>query len=235
MQWQKFQFPTGWNSTPCEKRPPRWQAVSIPNGMEFYFRSSKNRRLADSFNSQRDGILRTTFCDSTWNFVSFNSQRDGILLFWPKVFIQNSFVSIPNGMEFYENDTYTFSNSSKSFNSQRDGILHFLSRDMSAIYEFQFPTGWNSTPEWEKRDDHFYCFNSQRDGILRRFSKLILMKSSVSIPNGMEFYPTCPVIKTSLSCFNSQRDGILPSRYRRRLKAARWVSIPNGMEFYAEE
>ena len=33
----KFQFPTGWNSTrPCEKRPPRWQAVSIPNGMEFY-------------------------------------------------------------------------------------------------------------------------------------------------------------------------------------------------------
>ena len=77
--WLKFQFPTGWNST-----------------SEFY-------RCADpnySFNSQRDGILRSSLASlksvakfqfpTGWNstkqklnegvpFSSFNSQRDGIL------------------------------------------------------------------------------------------------------------------------------------------------------------
>jgi len=37
--------------------------VSIPNGMEFYASILSNRRNYDSFNSQRDGILRILeFC-----------------------------------------------------------------------------------------------------------------------------------------------------------------------------
>ncbi len=32
--------------------------VSIPNGMEFYFNLVGNPEFGDSFNSQRDGILR---------------------------------------------------------------------------------------------------------------------------------------------------------------------------------
>ncbi len=36
MQWQKFQFPTGWNSTFSRLIFELAVEVSIPNGMEFY-------------------------------------------------------------------------------------------------------------------------------------------------------------------------------------------------------
>ena len=32
----KFQFPTGWNSTPSKRETRADGLVSIPNGMEFY-------------------------------------------------------------------------------------------------------------------------------------------------------------------------------------------------------
>ena len=36
----KFQFPTGWNSTESAKRVLVFGKVSIPNGMEFYAKST---------------------------------------------------------------------------------------------------------------------------------------------------------------------------------------------------
>ena len=101
-------------------------------------------------------------------------------------------------------------------------------------YEFQFPTGWNSTTSLLCR------------GIVREMfqfptgwnsTDLILSASAslprVSIPNGMEFYNF--IIPFSIPfrwSFNSQRDGIL--RYHQGKKKYRKpkVSIPNGMEFY---
>ena len=56
--------------------------VSIPNGMEFYVSLSKTSGAAQSFNSQRDGILLFQEVFIRWGYV----------------------VSIPNGMEFYAFD-----------------------------------------------------------------------------------------------------------------------------------
>ena len=100
-------------------------------------------------------------------------------------------------------------------------------------YEFQFPTGWNSTKNTSKTANidivsipngmEFYQkvifllermlkgFNSQRDGILQRYRRRARANLFVSIPNGMEFY-YAPLLKDgSPACFNSQRDGILPN------------------------
>ena len=60
---------------------------------------------------------------SAFVIYGFNSQRDGIL----------------------PNFTSTFIASIKSFNSQRDGILLVAEDIQVEIFEFQFPTGWNST------------------------------------------------------------------------------------------
>ena len=53
-------------------------------------------------------------------------------------------VSIPNGMEFYD-DAYWINFLNNSFNSQRDGILQINFRFFDLFIKFQFPTGWNST------------------------------------------------------------------------------------------
>ena len=55
----KFQFPTGWNSTHAAPFRDRSERVSIPNGMEFYGGEPSHQRKNRSFNSQRDGILRS--------------------------------------------------------------------------------------------------------------------------------------------------------------------------------
>ena len=98
----EFQFPTGWNSTKWNTnrryKKFRFQFPTGWNSTCGFFRQSL---LFDSFNSQRDGILRLfsnkfryiqySFQFPTgWNstrifplflakFESFNSQRDGIL------------------------------------------------------------------------------------------------------------------------------------------------------------
>ena len=68
-------------------------------------------------------------------------------------------------MEFYQNVLYSVL-LRRRFNSQRDGILHRPELSNYYTFEFQFPTGWNST-----------CC-----------SRLLSFSLSVSIPNGMEFY-----------------------------------------------
>ena len=74
----------------------------------------------------------------------FNSQRDGILLCIQIYLNATSWVSIPNGMEFYNSD------------------LH-IETEFSL---FQFPMGWNSTLQGIGDDFKIVGFNSQRDGIL---------------------------------------------------------------------
>ena len=122
------------------------EEVSIPNGMEFYSTASSPACASTiGFNSQRDGILLNKLKSKIpwygkfqfptgWNSTqtmlvvdessfSFNSQRDGILLGDRTPCDSPRRVSIPNGMEFYA------------------GIIL---KD-PYLWEFQFPTGWNST------------------------------------------------------------------------------------------
>ena len=98
---QRFQFPTGWNSTQSHLYDPRrvWR-FQFPTGWNSTFAPTLSKRASSlfqfptgwnsttrwlgttirglCFNSQRDGILlctRRTF----WAIFCFNSQRDGIL------------------------------------------------------------------------------------------------------------------------------------------------------------
>ena len=100
----------------------------------------------------------------------FNSQRDGILLNHQQNHPKENQVSIPNGMEFYQNTLTPRTSKKECFNSQRDGILQFQGFIM---YDF------------------IDCFNSQRDGILHSFQCHRNWLWYVSIPNGMEFYQCC--------------------------------------------
>ena len=75
--------------------------VSIPNGMEFYPYPLIFSRAPNSFNSQRDGILRFDRFSRRRPLRRFNSQRDGILLMKILHLCKPRIVSIPNGMEFY--------------------------------------------------------------------------------------------------------------------------------------
>ena len=127
-----------------DRRRGSWIKVSIPNGMEFYAFQTAGIWPRKSFNSQRDGILLTYAWYSAVSWSRFNSQRDGILLYAAKreakavegfnsqrdgillkmivVSVSLSFVSIPNGMEFYPG-CVKYVIGGKRFNSQRDGIL----------------------------------------------------------------------------------------------------------------
>ena len=101
--------------------------------------------VANSFNSQWDGILPSSVTVSKWISERFNSQRDGIL---PQLECDNfrrGRVSIPNGMEFYERNfseqrhqvSVSIPNGMEFYDGVRDDIDQFI--------RFQFPTGWNST------------------------------------------------------------------------------------------
>ena len=98
---EKFQFPTGWNSTMRKFLKIRSFTVSIPNGMEFYlcpicqWKRSSRFQFPTGWNSTRPSFR------FDYRASSFNSQRDGILPntdILPKNRLK---VSIPNGMEFY--------------------------------------------------------------------------------------------------------------------------------------
>jgi len=215
---QRFQFPTGWNSTKKCKR-----FATMP---------------AFCFNSQRDGILRKVIYTIRAEFEGFNSQRDGILRGHRYANQMQKGVSIPNGMEFYRNDkAFSQSHREVSIPNGMEFYLTFLGLFSKSLM-FQFPTGWNSTiTDW-----YFLafqnCFNSQRDGILLYLHRKALHYVwLVSIPNGMEFYRTnfmsafiasmfqfptgwnstgnsgAPFIDSE--GFNSQRDGILLDRRRK--------------------
>ena len=76
-------------------------------------------------------------------------------------------VSIPNGMEFYE-AKHRVRDFSQLRVSIPNGMEFYasLAPGGGVLWEFQFPTGWNST----------------------LFKPSFSLSSLVSIPNGMEFY-----------------------------------------------
>ena len=133
----------------------RWKTarVSIPNGMEFYAWVDLSPPQSKSFNSQRDGILRSsrhsTFRNTKFQFpTGWNSTLEWICR------RRKAKVSIPNGMEFYAPVVIALF-AIPSFNSQRDGILLRYLACACYFAEFQFPTGWNSTPPIHQRLWHF--------------------------------------------------------------------------------
>ena len=168
-------------------------SVSIPNGMEFYGLYSglqpKMRVLykrKDGFYGLYSGLQQqkvakfqfptgwnSTISPENWSIIlsGFNSQRDGILRLSDSLLPRNSYVSIPNGMEFYQG-CRLYRRLFRCFNSQRDGILLFSFRsDLLKFPLFQFPTGWNSTPVEISPCKFSLGFNSQRDGILQTILK----------------------------------------------------------------
>ena len=157
--------------------------------MEFYPKLSKVSFLkATCFNSQRDGILRS----SLFNIVRAGnvSIPNGMEFYSNSIFLWNSLrlVSIPNGMEFYK--TCITAVEMNAIVSIPNGMEFYFNRyeSSSDLLVFQFPTGWNSTRSFQNQTFWKRGFNSQRDGILQKRK---------------------PKVNRTQSRFNSQRDGIL--------------------------
>ena len=122
MQWQKFQFPTRWNSTKPKRSKKQSKSVSVPNGMEIYTLVLVRVAPLMGFNSQRDGILqrladlrqakRSFQFPTGWNstnclgVVISSAPMFQFPMGWnsTQALPSESYkyeVSIPNGMEFY--------------------------------------------------------------------------------------------------------------------------------------
>ena len=121
---EKFQFPTGWNSTHyLSSLLKRIRQFQFPTG----WNSTPSRTLESLIN------------------VSFNSQRDGILLCKCKASLRSLRVSIPNGMEFYPiYPTSIICTPEFQFPTGWNSTLLKQSWFLPSHW-FQFPTGWNST------------------------------------------------------------------------------------------
>ena len=143
--YREFQFPTGWNSTLSDPCKDRGSAFQFPTG----------------WNSTDVGaIIFNEICKS------FNSQRDGILPITSKRRFIPTFVSIPNGMEFY---------------TIPSALILFWS-------SFQFPTGWNSTRSLLSIAIVSGMFQFPTGWNSTLYIDINRCKNKVSIPNGMEFY-----------------------------------------------
>ena len=123
MQWQKFQFPTGWNSTLFKPSFSLSSLVSIPNGMEFYI-----------FGLSPSPSFQIISIPNGMEFYWHAAKCAGVAYS----------VSIPNGMKFYKGRVMQIGVFT-GFNSQRDEILPKTLKTAKATTVFQFPTGWNST------------------------------------------------------------------------------------------
>ena len=176
---------------PCSKRERQGRRrVSIPNGMEFYGTGILYLGTGVGFNSQRDGILPFRFGSLRRDRCGFNSQRDGIL----------------------PDPPFDYDLIIDSFNSQRDGILRTRVWGTHKKWEFQFPTGWNSTKDEFEKPDSKACFNSQRDGILRHHcNERARHVWAFQFPTGWNSTQAAAMqAYDDGDSFNSQRDGILP-------------------------
>ena len=207
--------------------------VSIPNGMEFYFKRRFYRLSCQLFQFPTGWNSTHRIITDGANIWLFQFPTGWNSTLWCSRYRSYTRVSIPNGIEFYQTTSVELWSALQSFNSQRDGILHCAYRVYHPrIVVFQFPTGWNSTVLYVFVEQGKFSFNSQRDGILlswcyygRRwirfqfptgwnstlFKPSFSLSSLVSIPNGMEFYWARERSGASRKSFNSQRDGILLS------------------------
>ena len=140
MQWQKFQFPTGWNSTLANQAGMSEEAFQFPTGWN-----------STSWNKQYPGFFKMFQFPTGWNSTKFSQERKPT----PSVSIPNGMefysirhnlarrqrpVSIPNGMEFYARHRYERA-FWKSFNSQRDGILLSSSLNLKVLPKVSIPNG----------------------------------------------------------------------------------------------
>ena len=104
------------------------------------------------------------------------------------LYIRETEVSIPNGMEFY--------------------LRRFA--EVGLALQFQFPTGWNSTAKINLGSSYpaKFQFPTGWNSTLNEHDLRKVQR--VSIPNGMEFYSTAwKCGRFACMSFNSQRDGIL--------------------------
>ena len=210
--FKPFQFPTGWNSTKRHRHSKQLRVVSIPNGMEFY--ALWSCRICDFLQFQfptgwnstnySSGILAAT--------EGFNSQRDGILRSSKGGNANATWVSIPNGMEFYKKHSFILLTFLVSI---PNGMEFYDANKITgwAANVFQFPTGWNST--------------RRKEAYARKFG-------IVSIPNGMEFYSSYIRSTNSVVLFQFPT-GWNSTKKPWNLVECNPVSIPNGMEFYKAE
>ena len=157
-----FQFPTGWNSTRAGACVSYYHAVSIPNGMEFYFTRAR-----------REGILRIV---SIPNGMEFYHTIQHLIL-------AGGAFQFPTGWNSTPLKLVAVFNKYR-FNSQRDGILPNDKPTTSKKELFQFPTGWNSTIWSTFLESLATRFNSQRDGILRDTLIILLCGGEFQFPTG---------------------------------------------------
>ena len=165
--FQRFQFPTGWNSTRRSSEGLGWKEVSIPNGMEFYGIFNEPKiwpvemfQFPTGWNSTR------FFFIGTEHFLAFQFPTGWNSTDRSKTFHSQILVSIPNGMEFYRSSIKELSVFS-TFQFPTGWNSTFICPCSSSLRsKFQFPTGWNSTAS----------ATTSPEGL------------RVSIPNGMEFY-----------------------------------------------
>ena len=93
-----------------------------------------------------------------WNSTSYQSRET----------YQQSTVSIPNGMEFYQNRFFTLNIAKNAFQFPTGwNSTCETTKDDPEARPFQFPTGWNSTQAVVVAAVVSPSFNSQRDGILQ--------------------------------------------------------------------
>ena len=162
------------------------EAVSIPNGMEFYQKGSKNDRTRISFQFP-----------TGWNSTNLSSNT-----------ATADTVSIPNGMEFYRSKSFAMMRRLR-FNSQRDGILPFFTFFLCTQASF------NSQRDGillKVADRIVVYLDVSIPNGMEFYIKIFFIGYSlnkVSIPNGMEFYIVILWLLFRPNCFNSQRDGIL--------------------------
>ena len=183
-----FQFPTGWNSTlAAELVRDGAKLFQFPTGWNStdeckkFFRRWKKFQFPTGWNSTvADGLSRTA-----------------------------RYVSIPNGMEFYLTaDTKKINR--PCFNSQRDGILPKCQNIWISSYLFQFPTGWNSTSSWARKN----IFHSQFQ-FPTGWNSTVASYGIRSVSFAFQFptgWNSTEALAKNIAdeCrFNSQRDGIL--------------------------
>ena len=165
IDYRRFQFPTGWNSTFAPISIKMRQSVSIPNGMEFYNNTPK-KWGGVQFPTGWNSTIRADLDEPRSKIVSIPNGME----FYCGVCSQGAWiylVSIPNGMEFYVSCLPSALISRKfQFPTGWNSTLIAVA-DCGFDLVFQFPTGWNSTGYLNPPKSISSSFNSQRDGILR--------------------------------------------------------------------
>ena len=184
--FQRFQFPTGWNSTRRSSEGLGWKEVSIPNGMEFYGIFNEPKiwpvemfQFPTGWNSTR------FFFIGTEHFLAFQFPTGWNSTDRSKTFHSQILVSIPNGMEFYIRlksrlnfcPCVSIPNGMEFYNPFLFWILTIAAVSIPNGMEF-YPKAPLSSRTFSAR------FNSQRDGILPNIFVVSCAGGTFQFPTG---------------------------------------------------